>query len=631
MRTRITFVAVLGAAFFLLVLGRLVQLAVVEGGDLARMAAAQHREHLALRARRGTIVDRRGVPLALTVETQSLYLHPRKFPRDRDRILALSAAVHEPPTEVEAKLRRQSPFVWLKRQTDHEEAAAVAALGLDGVGSLDEGKRVYPHGSLAAPVLGFAGVDLAGLEGLELFYDAYLKGRGHRLWVERDAWGRTIFLDGADELPRGATVELTLSADLQHVAETELRRAVAATRARAGSVIVLDPRTGEILALAQVPTFNPNRPGDFPASARRNRAVADCFEPGSTLKAVLAAAALEEEIVHADEQFFCENGRHRLGRRTIHDHRPFGWLSFAEAVQKSSNICLAKVGERLGKERYYGYLRRFGFGEPTGVDLPGEISGIVPPLARWSALTLATTSFGQGIAVTPIQLVRAVAAVANGGLLLRPYVVRRVTDSQGRVLLLNRPTLVTQVIRPGTARALTAILEQAVEAGTGGQARMEGFRVAGKTGTAQKVHNGRYAPGKRVASFVGFVPADDPRLAIVVIVDEPAVAAHGGTAAAPAFREIALQGLKRMGVRPQTPEPAVTTAEFTPGDPGDDAAGDGALDLRGLSLREAMVQASRRGLEIEARGNGYVASQRPLPGGRSGYVLELEPHARDAL
>lgn len=634
MRGRIALIGMLSSAFFLLILCRLIRLTVVEGEALARTAAAQHKQRLALTPRRGVILDRHGNLLALNIEVESLFIHPRKLLHNEEAASALASAAHLSLQEVEKVLHSSAPFVWLKRHANYTEAAAVRALHFDGVGSLKERKRVYPHGPLAAQVLGFAGVDLQGLEGIELFYDRYLKGEAHEVRAERDAWGRLIFSQGAAKVPQGVTVQLTIDKDLQYLAEQEIERAVATTQAKAGVVIILDPRSGEILALAQVPTFNPNNAGRFPPSARRNRAIADCFEPGSTLKAILAAAAIEEEAVHLEEQIFCEEGRYRIGRHTIHDHRPFGWLRFAEVIQQSSNIGVVKVGERLGKERYYAYLQRFGFGHPTGVDLPGEVPGILPPLSRRSRLTLATCSFGQGVAVTSLQLARAFAAIANGGFLLRPYIVQRVSDPAGRMLFLNHPTLVSQVIRAETARTLTSLLKGVVEKGTGRRARVEGFPVAGKTGTAHKAEQGRYSARGRIASFVGFVPADHPRLVILVVVDEPKIGTYGGEVATPVFQAIARQGLEQLGIRQaddgrrQTADGGRRTA--VSGQLAGEVAHRQSLssnhteqnmsntrahspDFLGMSLREAMVSASRWGCRVEVQGSGYVVNQEPLP------------------
>jgi cell division protein FtsI (penicillin-binding protein 3) len=616
------------------VAARLCQVALVDGERLADLARRQHVVREELRPIRGTILDRSGETLAVSVGADSVFVRPRQLPRDDDRALAaLGRTLGIPRQTLFRKISGPARFVWLKRPVSSAERIAVAELDVPGVGMLAEPRRFYPHGPLAAAVIGFAGIDSQGLEGVERVYDRELRGPEQAVGVERDALGRRILLEGEAEGPRrGADVELTLDSAVEYVAERELDRQVMETGARGGLVVILDPRTGELLALAQNPSFDPNRVAAARPDDWRNRVVADAYEPGSTLKGVLAAAALEEGAVVAGERFFCEEGSHRVAGEVIHDHHPHGWLSFPQVFQLSSNICAAKIGARLGADRYHDLLVAFGFGGKSGVDLSGEQAGIVRPARAWKPIDVATASFGQGIAVTPMQLASAYATLANGGVRMRPYVVRRVVSEDGEVVLENAPRIVRRVVREETARQVTAILEGVVgREGTAPAAAIPGVRVAGKTGTAQKVDlaRGGYAAG-RVASFVGYLPAEDPRVVILVIIDEPRTTRWGGTAAAPVFRAVAEATLGRFGIE-RSPalegddrEPAIEADRARDrreaggaGDPGEDAS------FVGLSLREALERARRAGVAVEVVGSGYVVRQRPTAAPGSGLRLEL--------
>ena len=619
------------AVLFALVALRALDLAVLRGPALARLAAMQHHQRIELLPHRGPIVDRSGDPLALSVDVPSIYVRPRELRAAGvdARLPALATALHMPPRALRAKLASSQPFVWLKRQALPREAETVARLELPGVYTVTEGRRFYPHGNLAAHVLGFVGVDSQGLEGLEQRYDRVIRGEPQYLEFDRDARGREMFTGGVGAAPdQGNRLELTLDAAIQEATERELQSGVAAARAVGGAAVVLDPATGEVLALANVPTYNPNEPGDA-ADKRwrdrvRNRAITDPYEPGSTFKAVLAAAAIEEHLVTPGELFFCEHGRFQAGGRTIHDAHPYGWLSFAEVIQFSSNIGATKVGERLGRDRYHRYLRAFGFGNRTGIELPGETPGIMRPVESWSRIDLATLSFGQGVSVTPLQMATAFAAIANGGTLLRPYVVRRIVAPGGDVVLENEPMAVRRVISTRSARTTTELLRRVVEeeGGTGTKARLEEFPVAGKTGTAQKVDptTGGYS-SKRIGSFAGFVPADEPRAVILVLIDEPSTSSYG-VVAAPVFRAIAAAVLKRLGVEPPAPTVVARAPGAVPATPRAKPASREAAtpanaetpSFLGLSLREALARAQASGWQVRVTGTGYVAAQEPMPG-----------------
>ncbi len=444
--------------------------------------------------------------------------------------------------------------------------------------------------------------------------------------VGHDARGRQFVLgEEWGSLPRaGAQIELTIDAALQRVAEAELERAVREQEAKAGTLIALDPQTGEVLAMATVPRFDPNRVASSKAEQWRNRTVTDVFEPGSTFKAMLASAALGAGVVRPEDRISCENGSYEVGRRVIRDSHPHGVLTFADVIAQSSNIGSAKVAERLGAERFNAVLEAFGFGRPTGIDLPGEASGLLRPVKRWGRIHLVTTAFGQGIAVTPLQLTRAFAAIANGGKLMRPYVVRRVADASGAVRLVRHPEVETEVISPAVAHAVTELLVGVTETGTGKQARISGFRVAGKTGTAQKVDpkSGHYSARDRMSSFVGYVPAEDPALVILVVIDTPRKATYGGVVAAPVFRAVAEYGLTRRGVLPRAAAPAddgiaaeaAALLQSVSATEPEIAAPGGIPSFLGLSMREALVRAHTEGWQVQLQGSGYVVRQDPPVG-----------------
>jgi len=543
------------AGVLALISGRLFVLQVHQHPKLAEAASRQYRRLVPLVSRRGTIYDRNGRELAVSLRVASIFAQPAQV-EDRQRASALLArTLGLPARETLRRLTSDKPFVWIKRQVASEEAQAVARLGLKGVGAVAEAKRFYPKQELGAHLLGIVGTDDRGLEGLELQYDAQLAGKPKWVIRQQDALGRPIFREEAGEAD-GRDLYLTIDEVIQYMSERELHAAVARSGAAGGSVIVMDPVTGEVLALANVPTFNPNAYAEAPASARRNRAVADYYEPGSAFKVIVGAGALEEGLVRPEDRFDGEGGAIEVGGVTIRDHERFGRLTFSEVIAHSSNVGAIKVGMRLGKSLYYNYISGFGFGNLTGIDLPGETPGLIRRPKDWSALSLASLSIGQEISVSPLQMLVAVSAVANGGILVRPYVARSIVGPDGRVVKAAAPVQLRRVIAEGTARTLTTLLKRVVTDGTGQAARVDGFEVAGKTGTAQKLDpaTGRYSRHRLVASFVGFVPAERPRLAIIVIIDEPKILQWGGTIAAPTFREIAREALAHLKVHPASPE-----------------------------------------------------------------------------
>lgn len=623
---RLTLLAIFFFLLFLAVGLRAFQLQVLKGEKLRRLGERQHLKEWIVQPKRGTIFDRAGEPLALSLEAQSVYARPRRLEESMVLAGSLARILALDTREVEQKLRTEKPFVWLKRQITPKEAERIKALDVKGVGLSEEPKRYYPQGQLAGQVVGFVGRDSQGLEGLELRYDSYLRGESSSSVIERDALGRRVLIQGVQEIqiPPGADIHLTLDTSIQHLAEKELEAAVGKFRAKAGIAVVVEPFTGEVLALANFPFFNPNSFVQQTSQAWRNRAVTDSFEPGSTFKTILAAAALEEGVIGKEDLVYCEYGKYSYAGKTIHDHEEYGWLPFYKVIQYSSNIGAAKVAERLKKDRFYRYIEKFGFGQQTRIDMPGEVAGLVRPVDTWAPIDLATHSFGQGIAATPIQLVMAYAAIANGGFLMRPFVVRRVIGPDGNVLIANQPNVVRRVVSENTAQLLASILKGvASEGGTGIMAGVEGFEVAGKTGTAQKADlvRGGYAAKKRVASFIGFVPADDPRLVLLVLVDEPEVNVYGGVVAAPVFRNIASGSLRQLGVVPQRPEmllpqgkEASVRVDHRNGVRLKNTSHEEVPDFVGLSMREALERARSLKLKVELRGNGYVVKQSPSAG-----------------
>ncbi|HYH44890.1 MAG TPA: penicillin-binding transpeptidase domain-containing protein [Thermoanaerobaculia bacterium] len=553
-KSRGLLVLLFGALWIAAIAARLVHLQIVRHEHYTDKAARQQRTAVELDPPRGTIYDAQGRELAVSVQVDSLWADPSdvKDPVGTARQLARVLGADE--AALAARLQKKSDFVWLARKLDPPVAAAVRALGLEGIRFLPESKRYYPMRDLAAQVLGYVGTDNRGLGGLELVYDKQIAGRPGKRTLLRDARRGTVVAPGlafSDPEP-GGDLHLTLDATIQHIVERELAKAVEERRAKSGSMVLLDPATGAVLAMATYPSFDPNRYGDYPAARWRNRAIMDAYEPGSTFKVVTAAAALEAGLVKPTDMFDCEMGSITLLGIRIRDHKPFGRLTFAEVLAKSSNVGTIKTALLLGDERLYTTVRGFGFGRPTGIDLPGESQGILAPRESWRPLTKAYVSFGQGISVTALQLVNALGAVANDGQLLTPYVVSAMGRGEAIQKLHAAPVVAGRPISAATARELRLLLEGVVAGGTGRAAGVAGYRVGGKTGTAQKPLNGGYSRSGYVPSFFGLAPADRPVIVGVVAVDEPqGFAYHGGQVAAPIFGAVARQVLLYLGVPPE--------------------------------------------------------------------------------
>lgn len=626
-------------AIFGVIIGRAFQLQVLQGPELKKRAEDQHTRTLTIQSRRGDIYDRNHKELAVSIEVDSIYAQTEKMASLRETARKLAPVLSMKVRDVEKRLASRRGFVWIRRQVDLKDKDRELISSIDGVGIIKESRRYYPNGPLAGSLIGFTGVDSKGLEGLELYYDNVLKGATLKVTGERDARGRTLLFEDVDKkVPlEGMMVELTIDKTIQYIAEKELGKAVEGSNARGGMAVVMEPFTGEILAMAVQPTFNPNNYSRYTPAEWRNRAVTDNFEPGSIFKLFLLSTALEENLVKPGEIIWCENGRYRVAGRTFHDTKKHGWLSVPQILKYSSNIGSAKIGERIGKERLFRYLTSFGFGEKAGIDLPGEGTGKLRHYGEWSAVTVDTVSFGQGVSATGVQLVSALSAIANGGFLMKPYVVKSVKDPNGKVISESHPMVVRRVISEATARRMTEMLMGVVrKGGTGEKAALEDFDVAGKTATAQKpdLDDGGYMKEAYVSSFFGYVPAREPELAILVTVDEPEGDYHGGDVAAPVFREIASQSLAYMGLQPAR----IKSEPIRGGDGGgfrlvrasaskrpilkEVTSGDLSSpprvtpDFKGLSMRMVVRLARNLSVDVDLVGSGVAISQKPAPGKR---------------
>lgn len=565
-KTRLTVVVGAFLTLGLLIGARLVWLQMVGAGRYLTLAHQQHHLVVELPASRGTMYDRHLQPLATDIRLPSLYADPR-WVKHKEQVAAdLAPILGVSETVLTRQLQQHRGFVWLARKTSNRAAYHVKTLRVPGLDVVKEPKRVYPSGRLAAHLLGFAGLDHRGLEGLELALDPVLRGRPGWRWLQRDAKQRRFDAWAREVVPPrdGLDVVLTIDQVIQHAAEQALTQACRRYHADGGSVIILQPRTGEILGLANYPPYDPNQPAQAPPAARRNRAVTDTFEPGSVFKIVTASAVLGERAAALTDRFYCEQGAYPVAGRILHDAHPHGWLTFREVIENSSNIGTAKAAIKLGPEPLYRYMRAFGFGQPTGAGLPGEVVGITKPPSTWSRPSTFAIPIGQEVTVTAMQLAVMVATVANDGVMMRPWIVKAVQDSQGQVIRAGAPEVVRQVIPAPLAAEMKEILAGVVERGTGKLAAVPGYRVAGKTGTAQKVEGGVYSHRHFIGSFIGFAPVEDPQLAIVVILDNPHPAYYGGVVAAPVFQEVVAHVLPYLAQRP-SPAPRLVTAAVANG------------------------------------------------------------------
>lgn len=544
---------------------RLVFLQVFKHQMLYAKAIRQQQEIVELPPKRGAITDRNGRELAVSIDTDSLYAVPADVDDPRSLAGKLAPAIGQVRKSVEAKLTGKKRFVWLARKVAPGVPEKVAAAGdfRDVLGWLPDSRRYYPKKELASHVLGFVGTENKGLEGIEAAYENYVGGIAGKAVTERDGTGKEVLaVDEGKNTPKpGYNLTLTIDEKIQYIVEKELDEVMAKYTPLSATAIVMDPKTGEILALANRPGYNPNNLKDISQERLRDRAVTDLYEPGSTFKIVTAAAALEEGVVKPSDIIDCGNGEIEVGGRVIHDaHREGGRKTFAEVIQKSSNVGTIKVAMKLGQARFYKYATAFGFGRKTGVDLPGEVSGVLRELKYWSGMSIASVAIGQEVNVTPLQMLAALNCIANGGSCVRPYIVSGIESDGGEPI--NRPEREAprKVISKATARKLAAILSNVVEdGGTAVEASIRGWQVAGKTGTAQKYEPAlrRYSKEKYIASFVGFAPAEEPRISAIVVVNEPRGQYYGGLVAAPAFKNIVEKTLTYMRVPTRLPEQTI--------------------------------------------------------------------------
>ncbi len=657
----LTTVGLLSLAF-VLVAARAFLLHLNDNSKLERLTQTQYHRKVVVAPKRGTILDRNGDTLAIDLKVESVYAMPHKILQTKEFATHLAKALSMDANKIEEKIAdKKKKFVWIKRRISEEEEQKLKELKVDGFGTLPEYKRFYPNGNLAANLLGAVGYDADALGGLELQLDEILKSQEPPILIEQDAKGRSYapYALAGIEHPKG--VVLSIDKTIQYIAEKELQSAMEKSKAKGGVALVVEVDTGAILAMAVRPTFDPNEYYRFNPKDWRNRSVTDVYEPGSIFKAFTAAAALESEVISPETKINCENGKMKVGNFTINDHHGYGLLSLPDIIKYSSNICSYKIAQKVGKKRFFDFLHAMGFGSKTGIEAPGELGGIMVSEKRVQALQLGTIGFGQGISVTPLQIAMAYATLANGGQRMKPLLIREVLDSEGKPLKRNEPKIVSQVLSEKNARQTIELLKTVVETGgTGTQAQLEGYTSAGKTGTAQKVVEGQkgYAKNKYIASYVGLAPTEQPRLVVLVSIDEPQGAYYGGVVSAPVFKRVMEQSLAYLKVPPsqdRAPLPQLAQEKTSPAtnksakaktkpetDDSPEANeetgaavavisdNDEAIpDLTGLSVREALRKAQAKNLKLEIRGSGICHTQEPSAGksieNNTSILLECSP------
>jgi cell division protein FtsI (penicillin-binding protein 3) len=631
---------------------RLYFLHVVYSADYKQRAEHQQQRTFEVTPARGIIYDRNGNELAVSIKVDSVFAVPDEIRDPGATAKKLSSMLQIPSADLSDKLESQRSFVWIKRKLTAAESLAVQKAKIPGLYFQKEDRRFYPKLELAAHVLGYVNMDEEGMGGLEYRYNGSVRGEAGRAIIMTDARGRSFNSIEQPAAP-GANLVTTIDENIQYILEKEVAAAAAATRAKGISIIAMSPSTGEILGLANYPTFNPNQYAKYPAQAWIDRAVSQTYEPGSTFKIVTAASAIEEGVATPNDVIDCQMGSIVVFGRLIHDHEPYGLLTVKQIIEKSSDVGAIKLGLRLGNERFADYIERMGFGKPTNVDLPGEEHGLFKPASRWTKSSIGSIAMGQEVGVTPLQIVRMVSVIANGGLLYQPYIVKRVEHPQNGVLSETMPRG-ERVISTDTAAKLQDMLEVVVTEGTATAGKLDGYTAAGKTGTAQKIdETGHYSKTKFVASFAGFAPASNPVVAIIVMIDEPMGGHQGGQVAAPVFKKVAEPILRYMSVPPDVPsyapqyrvkeepkperglkpapaealEAKYVVAGFSPRSD-DDSDQLGAItipDFRGKSLREVTQEALKAGLRLESIGSGAAVEQMPPAGAsvRAGARLQV--------
>jgi cell division protein FtsI (penicillin-binding protein 3) len=659
---------------------RLVYLQTTQHDMLQSRARSQQQDVIETSALRGLVLDRAGHELARSILTESFFVVPGEMGHVKETVAQLAKVLGTDEKERSALFKRllgaqdaNRKFAWVARKLEHDEAEKIRALKLPGVYSLEEPKRFYPNGLLASHVLGFVSLDEMGLAGIEQAYNERIKGEAGRILVERDAHLHPYESVEAEARP-GQTIVLTLDQMIQYRTEQALHAAVENAHAKSGTAIVLDPRTGEILALANAPAFDPNNPRTVSKETLANGALQNIYEPGSTFKIVAYSAAIEKGLVKPTDKIDCQMGAITVAGRLVHDHHPFGTLTIADALAKSSNVAAIKLGLRVGDEAMYDYIRRFGFGSPTHIELPGETLGLVRKVSNWQPSSIGSIAIGQEIGVTPLQMVAAFGALANDGLRIAPHIVKEVRALDGAITYQASPEQ-HQVVGAETAKALRGMLEGVTLNGTAKKAQLDGYTAAGKTGTAQKIDpkTHTYSKTKYIGSFVGFAPVENPAVVIIVVIDEPTGSYHGGDVAAPVFRQIAEQVLPDLNVAPDTelkdaparqqialsPRAAEAMLSAHAEIQREAEARDATLpqvarkedrgsmeevvytpatrrallmpDLRGRSVRDAFNICAALGLQLEAQGEGRALRQRPDAGAEvhAGQVVQVDFGRKD--
>jgi cell division protein FtsI (penicillin-binding protein 3) len=622
--------------FFLLAFSTLVaraySLQIMRHSELIAKAESQRVKSIALTPKRGFIYDKNGEMLAVSIGVDSVYGNPREIEDISAAAGKLSGILNMRRSKILKKLKnKKASFVWLKRKVSFDEAEKILNTPIKGIGTVKESKRYYPNSNMASHLLGFAGIDSGGLEGLELRYDYFIKGDQEYLFGEKDALGKIASLkESSAKWGDGCDLYLTIDKNIQNIAETELKKAVEKQNAKSGIVIVQEPSTGKILAMASYPDFNPNKFNKFSIDSIRNRAIIDCFDPGSTFKPLVVAAAIEENAIKPDELFYCENGIYNVDSMVFRDSKKYGWMPPEKIIKHSSNIGVIKIAEKLGEERLYSYIKKFGFGGKTDIELSGESAGIVRNYKKWNRVDFSTIAFGQGISVSALQLVNSFSTLANGGKLMRPYVVEKILTKDKSVVKKFGPEIKSFVISNETSRTITDFLMSVVqEDGTGARAAIENIKIAGKTGTSQKVDHElkEYSKDKFIGSFIGYAPADDPVITVGVFIDEPEDKKYGGVIAAPVFKDIVSQILNLRGTKQ-----GQSIAGRKVRNPNRYSKKSGAKtagrkikfvslsdeiimpDLIGMSLRQIIDSFSKIGLGLSIKGSGKVVKQFPEPG-----------------
>ena len=562
-KSRAIVIGIFFSLFFAAIGAKAVYLQILHGPRLSRIAADQYESSFKSTGKRGTIYDTRLAEMAVSIDVISIAAYPPRIDDVRAAAKSLAKILKIDLKALQRRLSSKKKFVWVKRHAAPKETLAVRNLNIAGIDFIPEHKRFYPNKTLAAQVLGFTNIDDIGLEGIEFYYDNYLQGASGSFTVIKDARGRRFEAED-NQLPNynGNNLILTLDRTIQYIAEKTLEETVNKFAARSGIVIVMVPETGALLAVTHYPFFNPNAFSGFSREDWRNRSITDPFEPGSTMKIFSAAAALESGSSTPNSSYFCENGAYKIGKDVVHDSHSYGWLTLPQIIKLSSNIGAVKLSEITGPEALYKILKDFGFGTKTGIDCPGETVGSLTHYNRWTKIDAGTIAFGQGISVSALQLITAASAIANGGMLMKPYIVQAITDQNGGLVETFGPKTIRRAVSSTTAKTINRIMQTVIaKGGTGVNAALEGYSAGGKTGTAQKIdEQGEYTKGNYTASFVGFAPAEKPKVAILVVIDEPSKEHYGGIVAAPAFRKIANKTLNYLNIPPENKTDKLTAS-----------------------------------------------------------------------